>query len=1241
MVALAAYAALLARYAGTDEVVVGVPSAGRTQVRWEGVIGFFINAMPLRIDLSADPPFSALVRQVRDAVLEALAHADVPFERIVTEVAPTRDPARHAIFQAWCDMFPADPLPAFGSLAVEQVDAGTQVTPFDVGLHLTDEGGPVAARLLYQPARYSRETMLRFTGHYRNLLASAAADHSVPVARVPILSPDERGRLLAIGKGPLAPPPERSLAEQVQAAAAATPGAIAVQHGDRLLTYSELNAGANRLAAILRDSGAAPDTAIGLCLPRGIDLVVALLAVIKAGAGYLPIDPRFPAERIAFMLADSRPLLVITEQALAGRLPASVPRLCLDAEQARLASAPAGDPALVPGLDHLTYLIYTSGSTGQPKAVAMPQRPLLNLLAWQAARSEVTTPTAQFSSISFDASFLELFSTWVTGGRVVLIDELDRRDPEQLLTVLTDAGVRRLFCPPLVIEQLARAAAGRDRLPPLTDFAPAGEQLRLRAGTRAFLSRLGRPAVDNEYGPSETHVVTSHRMTGDQASWPDLPPIGRPVTNCEVYLLDRAGELVPEGVAGEVYLGGQLARGYLGRPALTAERFVPHPFAAEPGQRLYRSGDLARWLPDGTLDFLGRIDHQVKIRGFRVEPGEVEAALTSHPSVAEAVVVAWAVGDDNRLAGYVVQAGGTACDTRELDGYLRARLPDHLVPSYLIRIPKVPLTAVGKLDRDALPDPVTSVAGREQVQPRTRLEHVIAGIWADVLGLPGVGIDQSFFSLGGHSLLAARAVARLRGELGTDVPFALIFAHPTVAGLAAALPGQPLPGQPGATAGLVIPPAGGPLQLSAAQQRMWFLDRLEPGDSRYHLPMAYRISGPLHAGHLDQALALITSRHDALRTRFVTGSHDEPSLVIDPPGSAVLDVIDVSRAPDPAAVGHQQVLATIGAPFDLASEPPFRALLVRLSHREHLLAMVAHHIAFDGWSGRILLTELATAYAAIEAGQAPALAPLPVRYADFAAWQRRLWTGERLDREVAHWRAALAGAPDLLDLPKARPPASQADPVRFDVSADITRALRGLAQASDATLFMVLAAAYGAVLSRHAGAPEVVVGTAVAGRPAPELDGVIGLFTNSIPLRLGGRPGERPDAPFAEHLERAREVIIDGLAHSEVPFERLVEHLAPARDLDRNPLFQTLFSLADETMSASLELPGLACSEYDLGVAKVRVDLEADLVPAGEGLAGRIVYDAGLVDAGAVRRFAAGYASALAAIAEDPAVRLA
>ncbi len=1239
MVALAGYAALLARYAGADEVVVGVPAAGRTQVKWEGVIGFFINAMPLRIDLSANPPFSTLVRQVRDTVLDALANADVPFERIVAEVAPTRDPARHPVFQAWCDMFPPDPLPAFGSLAVEPVDAGTQVTPFDVGLHLTDEGSAVAVRLLHQPARYSYATMRRFTEHYRNLLAAVAADPDVRVMRAPILSPAERDRLIAIGTGPVAPIPERSLAEQVRAAAAATPEAIAVQHGDRLLRYRELNAGANRLASVLRDSGAAADTAIGLCLPRGIDLVVALLAIVKAGAGYLPIDPHFPAERIAFMLADSNPLLVLTEQALAERLPASVPRLCLDAERARIASAPAGDLPLIPGLDHLMYLIYTSGSTGRPKAVAMPQRPLLNLLAWQAARSEVTSPTAQFSSISFDASFLELFSTWVTGGRVVLIDELDRRDPERLLTVLTDAGVRRLFCPPLVIEQLARAAAGRDRLPPLIEFAPAGEQLRLRAGTRELLRRLGSPAVDNEYGPSETHVVTSHRMTGDQAAWPELPPIGRPVTNCEVYLLDRAGQLAPEGVAGEAYLGGQLAWGYLGRPELTAERFVPHPLAAEPGQRLYRSGDLARWLPDGTLDFLGRVDHQVKIRGFRVEPGEVEAALTSHPSVAQAVVVAWPVGDDLRLAGYVVPAAGAACDTSELDEYLRARLPDYLVPSYLIRVPRVPLTAIGKLDRDALPDPVASVAMREQARPdshpRTRLERVIAGIWADVLGLPSVGIDQSFFTIGGHSLLAARAVARMRGELDADVPLALLFTHPTVAGLAAALPGQPETARRP-----VIPAADGKLQLSPAQQRMWFLDRLDPGSARYHLPMAYRISGPLRAEHLDQALALVIGRHDALRTRFGAGGNDEPEPVIDPAGPGVLDVIDVSQAADPAAAGHAQVLAAIEAPFDLASEPPLRALLVRLSAHEHLLAMVAHHIAFDGWSRRILRAELSAAYAAIAARGRPDLPRLPVSYADFAAWQRQLWTGERLDREIAHWRARLAGAPHLLDLPKAGPDgkaghARPPGPIRRQPSGDQRAAATGAGQPGDLVHGAARRLRRGAVAARgHARGRRRHPG---GQRPVPELEGVIGLFTNSIPLRMSGPRG----TAFTELAERAREVTIDGLAHSDVPFERLVEYLAPARYQGRNPLFQTVFTLTDESTDDGLALPGLTCSEYGLGVAKVRLDTETDLIRAGAGLTGLIRYNAGLVDERAVDRLAADYAGALEAIAADPKARLA
>jgi amino acid adenylation domain-containing protein len=1234
MAALAGYAALLSRYADVPEVVIGAPAVGRTRVAWENVVGFFINSLPLRIDLSADPPFADLVRQVRDTVLAALTHADVPFDRMVEELGPARDPARNAIFQAWCDMFPPEPPPVLGSLSVQPVDAGTRATPFDIGLHLTDMGGPVAGWLLFNPRLFEQETMRRFTGHYASLLAAVAAEPGTRVSRAPILPQAERDWLLATGHGPAMPAPERSLAEQVQARAVAAPEAIAVTWGDRHVSYANLNAAANRIAAVLRDRAVRPDTVVGLCLPRGIDLVVALLGVVKAGGGYLAIDPLFPAERIAFMLADARPHLVITDAVLANRLPPSASRLCLDTERAELADASSDNPSTVPGLDHLAYLIYTSGSTGRPKALAMPQRPLLNLLSWQLERSTVAGPTAQFSSISFDASFLELFATWAAGGRLVLLDDMDRRDPERLLTVLTRAGVRRLFCPPLVLEQVARVAAGRNVLPPLTEFNPAGEQLQFSGAIRAFARRLGGPVVDNQYGPSETHVVTVHRLAGDPDSWPDLPSIGHPVAGCDIYLLDRASQLVPPGVAGEIYLAGPLAWGYLGRPGLTAERFVPDPFAAIPGRRMYRTGDLGRWRADGTLEFLGRVDRQVKIRGFRVEPGEVEAALTSHPSVSEAVVVPWQVGDDRRLAGYVVPTDGAECDPGGLDRYLRARLPDYLVPSYLVPVPRLPLTTVGKLDRDALPDPVASVAARDGTLPRTGTERLIAGIWAEVLGLSAVGIEQDFFALGGHSLLAAQATARLRQALGTDIPLALLFAHPTVAGLAAALPAASVP---------VIPPAGDRPPLSSAQQRMWFLDRLDPGSGRYHLPMTYRVRGPLRPQQLGRALAYLLERHAALRTRFPTADGAaEPYQVIDPsPGAGALDVIDVSAAPDPAAVAHAQLLAAVGAPFDLASGPPFRALLVRLGPDEHLLAMVVHHIVFDGWSRRVFERELAVVYASLLAGADPGLAPLPARYVDFAAWQRAYWSGEPLDREIAYWRGQLAGAPPLLELPRltlsaGTSPGTGDAAVRFEVGADAARELRRLARARGTTLFTVTLAGFGAVLSRHCGTSDLVVGTPVAGRTLPQAEDVIGLFTNSVPLRISGLPG----ATFTELVDRAREVIKAALAHAELPFERLVEHLAPDRHPDRNPVFQAMFSLLDEAVDGSLDLPGLECSEYEPGISSARLDLELTLSVAGDRLTGQLTYAGDLFDPPAMRALAVEYAEVLTAIAANPAVRL-
>ncbi len=1255
VVALAGYAALLGRYTGSRDVVIGVPAVGRNRVELEGLIGFFVNSLPMRVDLTGDPPFGDLVRQVRDTVIGGLAHAALPFERMVEEFAPSREAGRNPIFQAWFDMFPADPVPRFDDLAVHPQHAGTQATPFDLGLHLTDRGEELAGTLLYAGELFDQPRMRRFAEHYVTFLGAVATAPDRPVHRAPILSAAERAELLAAGRGPVRPPVRRGLAEWWRDRVEATPDAMALRHGARTWSYAELDGRARRVATALRERGVGPDAVVGLYLPRGVDLLAGLLGIIQAGGGYLPIDPALPAERVRFMLADSRARLVLTDPELGHGLPAGTARLLtgdLGTEPAladpATTDAAATDAALTDqapvgaGPDHLLYLIYTSGSTGVPKGVAMPQRPILDLLDWQRGRSQVVGPTAQFSSISFDASVLELFATWLDGGLVVLIDELDRRDPERLLAALAAGGVRRLFCPPLVLAQLARAAAERDPLPPLAEFVPAGEALVLRPEIKDMLRRLDLAAVDNEYGPSETHVVTAYRLTGSPDTWPERPSIGRPVNNTEVYLLDPAGEPVPIGLPGEVYLAGPLAWGYLHRPALTAERFVPHPFADRPGQRLYRTGDLAAWREDGELEFLGRLDDQLKIRGFRVEPGEVEATLRAHPGVAAAAVVGVAVDGDRRLAGYVVPAAG-GCEPVELHRYLRGRLPDHLVPSYLVVVPELPLTKVGKLDRAALPDPVHAVAARPATQPPdTPAERLVAGIWADVLGLPAIGAEQNFFEVGGHSLLAAQAVARLRRRLGTDLPLGLLFAQPTVAGFAAALAelGVEVDRGPAAAGVGGIPrrPGDGPAALSPQQRGLWLAHQLDPTASAYHLPMAYRVTGPLDLDVLCRALGQVANRQDALRTRFGTTADGEPYQLVEPPGPFPLDIVELPGA-DPEPVARELLRAVVRTPFELTAEPPVRAMVARLGPDDHVLLLVVHHLIFDGWSSDLLVGELTDGYAVLLAGGQPVPPELPVRHLDVAAWQSEQLSAARLDAELEYWRRQLRDAPAELRLPSDRPwpaaPTGRGARAGFTLPAELSARLRELAAARGVTLFTVGLAGFATLLCGLGGEPETVIGVPVAGRSRTELEHLIGLFVNTLPIRvrLAGDPG------FDELVQQVRGTVADALSHPDVPVEQLVAELAGTRNPRRHPLFQVMFTL-DTAAGEPLALAGTRTEPYDLGMSSSRFDLELDLSSDGETISGRLRYPPEVLDAATIDRLVTRYVRLLAAVADDPGAKV-
>jgi amino acid adenylation domain-containing protein len=925
MVLLAAWAALLGRYSGQLEVLVGSPIANRNRREIEELIGFFANTLVLRSDLSGRPSFRELLARVRGVALEAFNHQDLPFERLVEELAPERDLSRSPLFQAMLavqNVAGADLAVPGLTLAPILVDSAS--AKFDLLLHLAEaRDGGLDGLLEYNADLFDVDRMARLAQHFQALLAGAAADPSRPVPTLPLLAEEERARLLFEWNDNAVATPRLCVHEPVERQAERTPDGLAAVWAEdgSGLTYRDLNRRANQLAHHLRSLGVGPDERVSICLERSLDPLIAVLGVLKAGGVYVPIDPEYPADRVALLLADSRSRVLVTTLDVAARLPGldreQGPRLVLlDSHQEALAAGRADDPEPRTTPDHLAYVIYTSGSTGRPKGVAMPHGALANLLAWQrtASAAGVGSRTLQLASLSFDVSFQEIFSSWWTGGTVVAVAQETRRDARLLCQALRDLEVERLFLPFVALQQMADVIERGAPVPTaLREIVTAGEQLQITRPIAAWLERSDA-FLENQYGPSEGHVVTAHRLSGPPGQWPDLPPIGRPLPNVRTYLLDRDFEPVPQGVPGHLCFGGaQVVRGYLDRPELTAERFIPDPFSREPGGRLYATGDQARYLAGGTLRFLGRIDQQVKIRGFRVEPGEVESALARHPGVREAAVVVHGDGARRRLVGYYVAEAALAGD--ELRAFLAGELPEYMVPASLVRLEALPLTPSGKLDRQSLPAPqATEETG--YVAPEIPAEEQLAGIWAEVLGIDRIGAHDDFFALGGQSLLATQMVSRIRDVLGVELPLRRVFETPTLRGLARSL----------------RPEAAGE-SPPAAENIAW----------------AVRVSGELSIPDLEQTLAEVVRRQ-------TKASPDA--------GQPGLCALDLSAAPEEAREEWRRELAAEESrhPFDPRNPSSLRLGLLRLAEREHLLLVTAPPLLLDGWSLGSLLREIEALY---------------------------------------------------------------------------------------------------------------------------------------------------------------------------------------------------------------------------------------------------------------------------------------
>ncbi|SDY32320.1 amino acid adenylation domain-containing protein, partial [Myxococcus xanthus] len=1233
MVLMAGWQALLARYSGQTDFCVGTPLAHRTRPELEGLIGFFVNTLALRANVDGDPRFDDLVARVREESLAAFANQDVPFDRLVEALGGQRDLSRTPLFQAAFVLqnAPMQP-PTLPGMVVDVLRTGTDTARFDVTLLLVERGGRLEGELEYSLDLFTPDAARRMVEHFQRLLRGVSADAARRISAVPLWSEAERDEVLVAWNDTAAPyPADTTVHQRFMEQARRTPERVAVTFEGRSLTYAELDARSNQLARHLVSLGLELEARIGVCGSRGLELVIGVLGALKAGGCYVPLDPSWPMKRLEHVSSAARLSAVLTWQSLLPSLkdgPWHVVALDADAADIARQSTEAVPVPVLP--DALAFATFTSGSTGTPKGVAIPHRGLLRLS--EGTRFLTQSPeevTLQLSPLAFDVSSVELWGTLLHGGRLVVYPpgtpELDA-----VARLIIEHKVSWLLLPTSLFGLMQQHQP--EALLRVPNLMVGGEALPAPR-LRERLAQGG--ALTNAYGPTEcSTMVTRYTLSpGDTVGL--SVPIGRPIDNTEVYVLDPALCPVPVGVPGELCLGGPgLARGYLNRPDLTAECFVPHPFSAVPGARLYRTGDRVRWRPDGVLEFLGRLDHQVKVRGFRIELGEIEAVLRAHPFVAEATVVVREDGSgSNRLVAYVVPPQPDVAPLRE---YLHQHLPDYMLPSAFIGLDAFPLTPTGKVDRKALPAPDLGLGASDFVAPRTELEQQLAALFREALDIERVGLNDDFFLLGGHSLLATQVVTRLRARLGVELPLRTFFEAPTVARLAARLESAPrtgawLPLEP------VSRPASGEatFDVSSAQRRLWFMEQLHPGLAVNHIPAALRLTGRLDVEALRRTFLEVVRRHEAVRTTFVTrGGH--PAQRIHPvPSEWPLPVEDLSGL-EPIA-RDAAVQARMGEEahraFDLERGPLLRTVLLCTGPDAHVLLLCMHHIISDGWSMGVLVREVGALYEALAQGRESPLPALVVQYADYAAWQRRLLDDPALTPQLDWWRSRLEGAPTLeLPTDHARPAVHGAKGATyfFSLPAEQVAGLERVALAHNATLYMVLMAGWQALLARYSGQTDFTVGTTVAARSRPELEGLIGVFVNPLALRcrLDGNP------TFSELVTRVREESLGAFAHQEVPFEQLVDALGGERDLSRTPLFQTLFVLLSSDLLQAPSLPGLQIDVLPNATDTSRFDLTLSMMDRGGALDGQLEYSLELFTPDTARRMVEHLRVLLAAVAD-------
>ncbi|MCJ8206481.1 non-ribosomal peptide synthetase [Pseudomonas sp. RGM2987] len=1239
MLLLAALQALLHRYTGQSDLRIGVPNANRPRLETQGLIGFFINTQVLRGQVEARQPFSALLAQARDATLGAQAHQDLPFEQLLEAFPQARE---QGLFQVMFNHQQRDlsALRRLPGLLADELPWHSREAKFDLQLHSEeDRNGRLTLSFDYANELFEAATIARLAEHYCNLLRAVCADPQQAIGDLPLLTAQEHAQQQHWGESPCVPA-SQWLPELLNEQARRTPQRTALLWDGGRLEYAELHAQANRLAHYLRDKGVGPDVRVAIAAERSPQLIIGVLAIIKAGGAYVPLDADYPAERLAYMLGDSGVDLLLTQTALLGRLPAceGVSVIALDA--LHLEQWPSNPPGLHLHAEHLAYVIYTSGSTGQPKGVGNTHGALAERLQWMQATYglDETDVLMQKAPISFDVSVWECFWPLITGSQLVLAGPGEHRDPQRIAQLVEQFGVTTLhFVPPLLrlfIDEPLSARCTR-----LRRIFSGGEALPAELRNRV-LAQLPAVQLHNRYGPTETAINVTHWHCTEADG--ERSPIGRPLGNVRCYILDNHLNPAPVGVPGELCIGGLgLARGYLGRPGLSAERFVADPLGAA-GARLYRTGDRARWTADGVIEYLGRLDQQLKLRGFRVEPQEVEARLLAQGEVAQAAVLLRDTAAGPQLIGYYT-APDCPEDTDEMNSRLKAalaaQLPDYMVPAQLLRLEAMPLGPSGKLDRRALPEPQWQV--REHVEPAGALEQQLAGIWRDVLGLARIGLRDDFFALGGHSLLATQIISRTRQACDVELPLRALFEASELGAFAEHVRSIQASGQTNRQPPIEKVDRSQAVPLSYSQQRMWFLWQMEPDSPAYNVGGMARLRGVLDVGRFEAALQALILRHETLRTTFPSVDGVARQQVRDETGLR-MDWKDFSRLAAEVREQRVQELADSEAhrPFNLKTGPLLRACLVKTAEQEHYLVLTLHHIVTEGWAMDIFARELSALYEAFIDDRESPLEPLPVQYLDYSVWQRQwLESGER-QRQLDYWTAQLGREHPLLELPadRPRPPVQshRGELFRFDLGDELAARVRAFNAQQGLTLFMTMTTALAVLLYRYSGQTDLRIGAPVANRIRPESEGLIGAFLNTQVLRcqLDGQMS------VGELFEQVRHTVIEGQSHQDLPFDHLVEALQPPRSAAYNPLFQVMCNVQRWEFQQSRTLAGMTVDYLVNDARATKFDLNLEVTDLDQRLGCCLTYSTDLFDEPRIARMAAHWRNLLEALLADPARRL-